>query len=121
MDAFLEHPFWEWLTLAAVAIGLVAALAFVVRYQYVAGWSRWRQPNGKANLFGRFLMIRKLLLSVLFGVVLLNRVAPGWHAQKVVTALLMTAFALHTFVPYRLLTEAQRAQKEKEAPHGTGR
>jgi D-alanyl-lipoteichoic acid acyltransferase DltB (MBOAT superfamily) len=119
MEAFLQSPFWGWLTLAAVVIGFIAASAFVVRYQWVAGFTWWRNPDGTRNLFGRFLMIRKILLSVLFIVVLLNRLAPGWHAQKAVTAVLMAAFALHTFVPYRLLTEAQRASRKEEVEkHG---
>lgn len=113
MEAFLSSPFWGWLTLIAVWIGLAAALAFVVRYQAVAGWTWWRNPDGTPNLFGRFLMIRKILLSVLFCVVLLNRYAPGWDARAAVTAVLMLGFALHTFVPYRLLTEAQKAHTEE--------
>jgi hypothetical protein len=120
VKAILESPFWSHLTIGAVLIGLIAALAFVVRYQYQAGWSWWRHPDGTVNLFGRFLMIRKLLLSTLFGIILLNRLLPGWTGREAVTALLMLAFALHTFVPYRLLSEAQKAQK-KEAPHGQRR
>lgn len=112
MTEILLSPFWEYLTFASVVIGLIAALAFVARYQYQAGWSWWRHPDGTVNLFGRFLMIRKILLSALFIVVLLNRLAPAWTAREAVVALLMLAFALHTFVPYRLLTEAQKAQKE---------
>lgn len=113
MREFLNSPFWEYLTLAAVVLGLIAALAFVVRYQYEVGFSWWRQESGKPNHFGRFLMIRKILLSSLFVIVLLNRIVPDWPARKAVTALLMVAFALQTFVPYRLLVTAQRAQ-EKE-------
>ncbi len=121
MEAILASPFWDWLTVAAVVIGMIAALAFVVRYQYVAGWSWWRQPDGRRNLFGRFLMARKLLLAVLFAVVLLNRWQPDWEARKAVTAVLMLAFALHTFVPYRLIGEAQKERREKEAHSGTRR
>ncbi len=112
MKAILDSPFWDHLTIGAVLIGLVAALAFVARYQYTAGWSWWRHPDGSVNLFGRFLMIRKLLLSGLFVLIIANRWFPGWTGREALTALLMLAFALHTFVPYRLLTEAQRAQKE---------
>jgi len=114
MRAFLESPFWEYLTIAAVIIGLVAAVAFVVRYQYEVGFSWWRQPNGKPNHFGRFLMIRKILLSALFVIVILNRLFPEWPAKEAVTALLMVAFAVQTFVPYRLLISAQKAHEAQE-------
>lgn len=120
MEAFLSSPFWDHLTIVAVLIGLVAALAFVIRYQWVAGSTWWRQPDGSPNLFGRFLMTRKILLSILFAVVLANRWYPGWEAQRAVTAVLMLLFALHTFVPYRLLTEAQKEQHE-EVKDGKGR
>lgn len=102
MRAFLDSPLWEWLTIGAVVVGLVAALTFVVRFQVEAGWSWWNSP------FGRFLMIRKVLLACLFVIVLLNRVLEGWPARNMVTALLMLAFALQTFVPYRLLVKVQR-------------
>lgn len=102
MRALLDSGFWEWLTIAAVAIGLVAALVFVIRFQIEVGWSWWDSP------FGRFLMVRKVLLSALFTIVLLNRVLEDWAARNMVTALLMLAFALQTFVPYRLLVKVQR-------------
>jgi hypothetical protein len=102
MRALLDSRFWEWLTVGSVAIGLVAALVFVVRFQMEAGWSWWNSP------FGRFLMVRKLLLAGLFVIVLLNRVLEDWPARNALTALLMLAFALQTFVPYRLLVKVQR-------------
>ncbi len=121
MESVLASPFWDRLTIAACVIGLVAALAFVVRYQHDAGFTWWRQPDGKPNLFGRFLMTRKILLSALFMLLLANRLFAGWDGRQAVTAVLMLAFALQTFIPYRLLSEAQRERREKEAANGTGR
>lgn len=115
MEHALAHPFWDVLTLAAVGIGLVAAMLFVVRYQVEVGWSWWRHPDGKPNHFGRFLMIRKILLSGLFLLVLANRAFGEWTGRSAVTALLMLGFALQTFVPYRLLVSAQRARDREEA------
>lgn len=107
----LTHPFWTWVTMAAVVVGLVAAIFFVVRLQFEAGWSWWRNP------FGRYLMTRKLLLGALFTVVLFNRIAPDWWnvLRPAVTAVLMTAFALQTFIPYRLLMKAQTGAYDREA------
>ncbi len=113
MEAALSHPFWDVLTLIAVGTGLFAALLFVVRYQIEVGWTWWRHPNGGPNHFGRFLMIRKVLLSCLFALVLANRAFPGWTGREAVTALLMACFALQTFVPYRLLVSAQKAQEKQ--------
>lgn len=121
MEQVLASPFWDWLTIAAVGIGLVAAMLFVIRYQIEVGFSWWRQPNGKPNHFGRFLMIRKLLLSALFLLILTNRVFPGWHGREAVTALLMLGFAVQTFVPYRLLISAQKAHVKEEVQDGGDR
>jgi hypothetical protein len=116
-------PFWNWegwraITIGACAVGLVAALAFVVAYQMKVGWSWWRNPDGTPNRFGRFLMTRKLLLAILFILILSNRITPEWAARPFVTATLMVLFALQTFVPYRLLMKVQdRTTPEKlEAP-----
>jgi hypothetical protein len=117
MRTILESPIWDWLTMGSVIIGLIAALAFAVRYQWEVGFSWWRHRDGIANHFGRFLMIRKLLLSALFILILANRVFPGWTGREAVTAILMMAFALQTFVPYRLLVNAQRAQEKEAASH----
>lgn len=102
MRDLFDAEFWNWLTIGSVAIGLVAALVFVIRFQIEVGWSWWNSP------FGRFLMIRKLLLAALFSIVLLNRTLEDWPARQMVTALLMLAFALQTFVPYRLLVKVQK-------------
>lgn len=116
MREILESPFWGWLTMGSVVIGFVACIAFVVRYQIEVGWSWWRLHTGKPNRFGRYLMFRKLLLACLFGLVLTNRlIGTGWPGRDVFTALLMLAFALQTFMPYRLLLSAQRAQEKQEA------
>lgn len=115
MKELLASPFWDSLTIVSVVIGLIAALLFVIRYQYEVGFSWYRHTDGGPNHFGRFLMFRKLLLSGLFLLILANRVFPGWTGREAVTALLMFGFALQTFVPYRLLVTAQKAQEKQEA------
>ena len=120
MDWILNSPFWEYLTLGAVIVGLLAAILFVVRFQYEVGFGWWKHRNGEKNHFGRYLMMRKLLLSALFTLVLVNHLAGfAWAGREALTAILMVAFALQTFVPYRLLIEAQRAHK-KEARDDDG-
>lgn len=115
MEAALEHRVWDHLTLSAVFIGLIAALAFVGRYQYEVGFTWWRSRDGQPNHFGRYLMIRNLLLSSLFLLILANRVHPGWTGRSALTALLMLGFAFQTFVPYRLLVSAQKAQERERS------
>lgn len=105
----LDSPFWDWMTIGAVGLGLLAALVFVIRFQIEVGWSWWRSP------FGRFLMIRKALLTALFTIVLLNRIVGDWPIRGPITALLMLAFAVQTFTPYRLLMRVQREQDEHAA------
>jgi hypothetical protein len=98
----LDAEFWNWLTVGSVVLGLIACLIFVIRFQIEVGWSWWNSP------FGRFLMVRKLLLAALFSIVLLNRTVEDWLGRNMVIALLMLAFALQTFVPYRLLVKVQK-------------
>jgi hypothetical protein len=115
MREILTSDFWDWLTIGSVVIGFVACVAFVIRYQIEVGRSWWRLPDGTVNHFGRYLMVRKVLLASLFGLILTNRVIGSWEARPAFTAILMFAFAVHTFVPYRLLISAQRAQEKQEA------
>jgi hypothetical protein len=103
---------WRYVTMAAVVVGFTAATTFVVALQAEAGWDWWRNP------FGRFLMTRKILLSCLFALVMVNSLIPVWPGRRMVTALLMLAFAVQTFVPYRLLMRAQEdAHSRKEKRH----
>lgn len=116
MRAFVNADFWNYITAGAVVVGLIAALAFVVRYQIEVGFTWWRHNDGEPNHFGRFLMIRKILLSGLFLLVIVNFLTDRqWFGREMLTALLMVCFALQTFVPYRLLISAQKAQAKKEA------
>lgn len=109
LEAFFAWNGWYILTGVASVVGLFACLLFVVRFQVETGGAWWRNP------FGRFLFFRKVLLAVLFTLALTNRFAPGWDAQRFVTAVLFTAFAVQTFVPYRLLLRAQSEIDKQEA------
>lgn len=106
---FLEHEMWKWVTIASVVVGMIASVWFVVRYLSEAGKAAYRNP------FGRYLLQRKIILASLFGVVLSNQIFGQWPGRRMAVALLMVAFALQTFVPYRLLMDAQRAHDHKEA------
>ena len=108
IHAVLTWHGWSLITIGACAVGWVAALLFVIRFQIDSGGA-WR-----GNPFGRFLMIRKMLLVGLFSLILTNRLMPGWEWRLPITAVLMVAFALQTFVPYRLLVEAQQERAENE-------
>lgn len=115
MDEFLAWEGWRTVTGVAATIGLFACVLFVARFHTKTGGAWWRHPDGRPNPFGRFLFFRKALLSALFLVVILNRVLPGWEAQDFVTALVFLAFAVQTFVPYRLLLQAQKDIDDQEA------
>lgn len=119
MTALLNWNGWDWTQPIAAILGLVAALLFVTRYWIESGKAAWKNP------FGRFLLQRKFILSLFFFLILVNRVTEGvvtsdaWPGQDAVTALVFLAIALHTFVPYRILLDAQKAHKPKEATqHG---
>jgi hypothetical protein len=106
---------WDWIALVASVIGLIASGLFVVRYWISTGGHCWKNP------FGRFLITRKMLLVGLFSLILFNRYQAGtvhlpdsWEGQGLVTAILYSAFALHTFVPYRLLVNAQQQSAVNE-------
>lgn len=119
MEAFFAWEGWDYGTVAACIIGMVAATLFVTTFASDAGGDAWRNP------FGRFLLTRKALLVGLFFLVLVNRAAGGvvredsWMGQDVLTFLVFMGFAIHTFVPYGLLIDAQRAHTEKEEAHGS--
>lgn len=118
MGDFIHWPGWRWVTFAACFVGLAACLWFIVAYQARVGWGWWRFPDGEPNRFGRFLMIRKLLLAGLFTLIISNRWVSAWPGRELVTAFLMWCYAAQTFVPYRLLMMVQdRTTPEKlEAP-----
>lgn len=103
---------WDVITLVAGLVGLAAALTFLATYLHRSGVDAWHNP------FGRYLIVRKLLLSGLFVAVVLNRLADGtgwWTTiQEPAMALLISAFALQTFWPYRLLLKAQEEAQLKE-------
>lgn len=102
---------WNWLTVAAGVVGLAASIVFLTQYLWKAGLDAWRNP------FGRYLIVRKVLLAGLFATVILNRAPWNWweSIREPAIALLITAFAVQTFWPYRLLLKAQdQAQLDKE-------
>lgn len=116
----ITSAWWDHLALLALPVGLVASLTFVIRYHTLVGRSWWRMDDGTPNYFGRFMMERKLTLALLFALLLAGRVASGRVFREVpesfpgygaALALLLWAFAIQTFIPYRLLLMAQ-----EEAP-----
>lgn len=105
-------PGWTYAIMVTVAVGLVACVVFVVDYHRRTGGG-WRH-----NRFGRYLMTRKILLGCLFALVLINStIGRDWPLRQPLTFVLMSAFALQTFWPYRLLLEAQHEAREKEEVH----
>lgn len=110
MTTMLAWPGWDYVQMAAAAVGLAAAVWFVIQVLRETG-SDW-----KRNPFGRFLVQRKALLALLFGYMIGSRIAQGgivtpptWRGQDFILAVLLACFAAQTFVPYRLLMAAQRA------------
>lgn len=100
---------WDSLALVAAVIGLALAGWFVIQYQHAVGWSWWRNP------FGRFLMTRKLMLVLLFGNAIVNRMfVDNDEWRQASSAVLLTLFAVQTVVPYRLLMKAQRDMQDHE-------
>lgn len=100
---------WDSMALGAAVIGLALAGWFVIQYQRQVGWDWWRNP------FGRFLMTRKIMLVLLFGNAIVNRVfidSATWREAS--SAVLLTLFAVQTIVPYRLLMKAQRDMQDHE-------
>lgn len=119
MHQVIDWVGWDYIAVGSSALGLVASLLFVIDFKRRTG-KAWRD-----NPFGRFLMVRKALLACLFTLVLFNRFQTGgvvqadaWAGQSMVTAVLWTAFALQTFIPYKLLVEAQHELRPriKEVP-----
>ena len=114
MVGILAWHGWDYGTVVACALGVFAAGLFVVTFYRDAGRDAWSNP------FGRFLLVRKLLLVGLFELMLVNRSVGGvvredtWHGQDAATFFVFMAVAVHTFVPYGILLEAQRAHAEKE-------
>lgn len=115
MAHLLTHDLWRWITVAAVVIGFIGCVIFVIRY-HVATGGKWQN-----NRFGRYLMTRKLLLGILFGFVLINRFVEEWPGRRPILALLMLAFALQTFVPLKILLDTQeRPDHDNERDSRTG-
>jgi hypothetical protein len=115
MISFLDWSGWDYGQVGAAFVGLVAAAWFVYRVFRTAGWD-WRR-----NPFGRFLVQRKALLALFFTYMITSRfltgaihTPPAWPGQDFLLFVLLTCFALQTFVPYRLLMEAQKEAQMKE-------
>ena len=111
-----EWTGWDWLQVIAAAVGFFVCVLFVTMYLYTAGKDAWNNP------FGRFLLVRKSTLSLLFLFILFNRYKSGivvgpdlWTGQDAFWAILLSVFAAETVIPYRLMVSAQARQK-KEAP-----
>lgn len=103
-----EHSMWDTIAIIGCGIGIFAALLFMVEFQRRSRGA-WRDTP-----FGKQLMIQKALLLCLFTLAIVNRVFRGWPGQEMATTLVLLAFVLQMFLPYRFLREAQReAQKER--------
>jgi hypothetical protein len=118
VDHILAWEGWRHITITACAVTLAGCALFIVAYQAKVGWLWWRLEDGSPNRAGRYLMGRKLVLGAIAALILANRIWPGWEWRAMVTAVLMSTFALQTFIPYRLLMKAQdhRAVDTVEAP-----
>lgn len=114
---WLWSPWWVHGILVMVAVGTLAALLFVVSYQRHVGWTWWRHRDGEVNLTGRWLMVWAVSRVLVLGLTLINWAAGPWPGVLPVSFAVMTIFALHTFVPYRLLAKAQEERTTpKEEP-----
>lgn len=115
-DGWLWSPLWVHGILVMCLVGTLAALLFVVDYQRRVGWSWWRHQDGEANLTGRWLMAWAVSRVLVLGLTLVNWLAGPWPGVLPASFAVMAFFALHTFVPYRLLVKAQERRatpKEK--------
>ncbi|MDH6460102.1 hypothetical protein M2302_000253 [Micromonospora sp. A200] len=109
MTDFLAWRGWIHLALAACVVGLGLAASFVVRYHWKTGGAWHRTPEGRWTLY------RRAVESALFALTLVNYFAPGWPGRRFASFLLVTAFALQTYIPHRLLTRAQRKRDREDA------
>jgi hypothetical protein len=121
LGEMVTHHWWDYLTIVACAVGMVACFIFIVAYVHRTGCDWTKSP------YGRYLMTRKVLLGALYTLILVNWMSVGqtnvpdtWPGQGMVTALLMVCFSIQTFVPYRLLVkaqeEAQRNRRHDDRP-----
>ena len=109
MSEFLAWPGWIDLSLLACFVGLLLAASFVVRYHHRTGGAWHRTPEGRWTLY------RRAMESAVFGLTLVNYFFPTWPGALFASFLLLAGFALQTYVPHRLLTQAQRARDREPA------
>ncbi|MEV0725993.1 hypothetical protein AB0I37_24845 [Micromonospora purpureochromogenes] len=112
MSEFLAWSGWVDLILIACAVGLVLAVSFVARYHLRSRGAWHRTPEGRWTLY------RRCTESGVFGLTLINYFFPAWPGSLFASFLLVTAFALQTAVPHRLLTRAQRERDREAASRG---
>jgi len=105
MHDVLYHQLWDYLVLIACIAGLVLAAWFAISYQ-AQSRGAWRD-----TAVGRFLMTRKILLAVLFATILSYRLFGDWPGRRPIVALMLVAFAFQTYLPQKMLMEAQRARR----------
>lgn len=116
MRAVLESTLWVYGVLVMCLVGLAGAIIFIISYQRTVGWTWWRFRDGDPNSFGRFLMIWSWTRVGVLGLTVTNALFPPWPGQLPLSFLAMGAFAIHTFVPYRLLRRIH-SQPPKEEHH----
>lgn len=107
MSSFLAWNGWTDLTLLACVAGLLGCVSFVVRYHLLTGGAWCRTSEGRWMVYGRLIIAAALL------VVVANRAFPGWPARRVITFLIMAAFAAQTYWPLRLVNEAHKDHKHE--------
>lgn len=119
-DGWLWSPFWVYGILTMCVVGFFAALLFVADYQRRVGWTWWRHRDGTVNLTGRWLMTWAVSRVLVLGLTIVNWAAGPWPGALPASFVVMTIFALHTFVPYRLLAKAQERRAPTEEEHHGG-
>lgn len=102
MSSFLNWHGWVTLIVLACWVGVVLASSFVVRYHVMTGGAWHRTPEGRWTLY------RRAMEMSILGLTLINYYIPAWPGMLPISALVMAAYAVQTYVPHHLLSRAHR-------------
>lgn len=108
MSEFLEWRGWIVLTVLACWLGLVFAASFTIRYHWSTGGA-WRTTRE-----GRWMLYGRALIAAVLALTLINFYFPGYPARRLLSFLLIAAYAAHLYWPHLLLSRAQRECRQKE-------